>query len=57
MALLDIVVGGYQVEQEENRGNIGTITDIVVDFKNESIVEVPLVVGGGDFEFVYGFVN
>lgn len=57
MALLDIVVEGYQIEQEENRGDIGTITDMVVGYENESIIEVPLVVGSGDFDFVYGFVN
>ena len=57
MALLDIVVEGYQVEQEENRGDIGTITDMVVGYENESIIEVPLVVGSGSWEYIFGYVN
>lgn len=57
MALLDIVVEGYQIEQEEARGNIGVITDMVVDYKDEVVVEIPIIVGGGSFEYVFGTVG
>lgn len=56
MALLDIVIEGYQVEMEEFRGDIGVLTDIVVDNENESLMEIPQVVGAGG-EFGYGFVG
>ena len=56
MALLDIVVEGYQVEVEEYRGDIGTITDMVIDNENAAIVEIPSG-GGGGFEYGFGFIG
>lgn len=57
MALLDITVdNSTPVAQEQNRPDTGTITDIT--FAGYAIEELVLVGGGGgDFEYVYGFVS
>ena len=57
MALLDILVDSYDESVLLTDLPDGNVLDIVSN--TESILNIPLVVGGGggDFEYVYGFFS
>ena len=53
MALLEIVSSGKSAVLFANRGNIGTLTDIVAQQKNSLKIPTPSGGGGGD-EIFFG---